>query len=219
VDLAEFLKYIFYYFAKTIIGIVFVIYFRVKSYGKENIPKKGRLIVAANHSSYLDPFILGIIFPRRIRYIMTSTYYEKKILKPFCYLLDTIPIGSNSQVSAYKKTMRFLAKEKVIGIFPEGQRSREGYLLDARKGVGVYALRSKAPILPVAIVGAREALPPHSKIPKPAKVKIFYGKPIKFEGDILPEEISDTIKKEIAKLFIENGYEDYVKKEDREEVN
>ncbi|MCX7829600.1 MAG: 1-acyl-sn-glycerol-3-phosphate acyltransferase, partial [Acidobacteria bacterium] len=212
---SDIIKAGFYFISKAFVSMICYPYFRVKAYGKENIPRKGKLIVAANHFSYLDPLTLGIAFPRRIHYIMTSVYYEKIILKQLCYLLDTIPIGEGLQVFAFKKTMRVLSKEGVVGIFPEGQRSRAGFLLEARKGVGVYALRSKAPVLPAAIVGTREALPAHSFFPKPHKVKIFYGKPLQFGDDTKPEEVSDAIKREIAKLFIENGYEDYVKEEER----
>lgn len=211
----NFIKSFFYVIAKFFVKIVFFLYFKVSAYGKENIPKKGRLIVAANHISYLDPLILGLSFPRRIHYIMSSVYYDKIILKQLCFFLDAIPIGEGLQISAYKKTMRVLSKEGVVGIFPEGHRSTKGFLLEARKGVGVYALRSKAPIIPAAIVGTREALPPHAIFPKPHKVKIYYGKPIVFSEETKPEEISDTIKREIAKLFIENGYDDYVKEEER----
>lgn len=212
----NFIKSFFYFISKFFVKIVFFFYFRVSAYGKENIPRKGRLIVAANHISYLDPLTLGLSFPRRIHFIMTSVYYEKIILKQLCFLLDTIPIGEGLQISAYKKTMKILSKEGVVGIFPEGQRSREGFLLEARKGVGVYALRSKAPIIPAAIVGTREALPPHAIFPKPHKVKIYFGKPIVFNKDTKPEEVSDTIKREIAKLFVQNGYDDYVKDKERE---
>lgn len=211
----RFILYCFYLLAKGLVGTIFFFYFRVKSHDKHKVPKNGRLIVAANHSSYLDPMLLGSFFPRRIHYIMTSVHYEKWFLYPFCYLLDTIPIGPNLQISAYKRTMKFLNNEEVIGIFPEGQRSREGYLLDTRKGVGVYALRSKAPVLPVAIVGAREALPPGRMIPKPAKVHLFIGDPIHFPEDTAPEAVSDRIRIEIVKLLVDNGHGDYVSEEER----
>jgi 1-acyl-sn-glycerol-3-phosphate acyltransferase len=213
--LKSFILYSFYLLAKFFVRFLFGIYFRVRCHGKEKVPKEGRLIVAANHSSYLDPLTLGSFFPRRMHYIMTSVYYEKLLLRPFCYLLDTIPIGEGLQVSAFKKTMKILGREGVIGIFPEGQRSREGVLLDARKGVGVYALRSKAPIIPVAIGGAREAMPPHTIFPKPVKIQLYFGDPMTFPEDTQPEEISDAIKREIAKLLVENGYEDYVSQDER----
>lgn len=213
--LKRFILYSFYLFAKGFVGAVFFLYFRVKAHDKRRVPEKGRLIVAANHSSYLDPMLLGSFFPRRIHYIMTAVHYQKWFLYPFCYLLDTIPIGPNLQIAAYKKTMKFLHNEEVIGIFPEGQRSREGYLLDTRKGVGVYALRSKAPVLPVAIVGAREALPPGRKFPKPVKVHLFIGEPIHFPEDTAPEAVSDRIRDEIIKLLVDNGHADYVSGDER----
>lgn len=214
--MTELIKYVFYVIAKITVWTVFKIYFRVKSYDRERAPKEGKLIVAANHSSYLDSLALGVDFPRRVHYIMTSVYYKKLILKPFCYLLDTIPIGESLQVSAYKKTIRLLSKGNVVGIFPEGQRSREGVLLDTRKGVGVYALRSKAPIIPVAIAGAREALPPHTIFPKPYRIKLFYGNPLTFPEGTQPEEVSDAIRREIVKLLLDKGYENYVKEEERD---
>jgi 1-acyl-sn-glycerol-3-phosphate acyltransferase len=213
--LKRFILYSFYLFAKAIVWPAFGIYFRVKSYGKENVPKTGKLIVASNHSSYLDPMLLGSFFPRRIHYIMTSVHYQKFFLYPFCYLLDTIPIGPNLQIFAFKKTMKFLSHGEVIGIFPEGQRSREGYVLDTRKGVGVYALRGKAPVLPVAIAGAREAMPPGGIFPKPVKVKLFYGEPITFPEDTAPEAVSEKIRVELVRLLKDNGYENYLSEDER----
>lgn len=208
--------YCSYILAKIFVGTIFFIYFRVKTHDKKNVPKKGRLIVAANHSSYLDPMLLGSFFPRRIHYIMNSDLYEKFFLYPFCYLLDTIPIGPNLQIAAFKKTMKILGHEEVIGIFPEGQRSREGYLLDTRKGVGVYALRSRAPVLPVAIVGAREALPPGTKFPKPVRVHLYIGEPITFPENTEPEAVSEKIRLAIAKLLVDNGRADYISGDERE---
>jgi 1-acyl-sn-glycerol-3-phosphate acyltransferase len=112
--------------------------------------------------------------------------------------------------------MKFLSHDEVIGIFPEGQRSRNGYVLDTRKGVGVYALRSKAPVLPVAIAGAREAMPPGRIFPKPVKVRLFYGEPITFPEDTAPEAVSERIRFELLKLLKDNGYEDYLPEDERE---
>lgn len=208
------MKNFFYFFLKICAKVIFFLYFRLGSKGKENIPKKGKLIVAANHSSYLDPFVLGTCFPRKISFIMTSLYYEKPFLKPFCYLLDAIPVGEGFYISAYKKVVKKLNEGGVIGIFPEGRRSREGILLDARKGVGFYSLRTKSPVLPCAIIGARESLPPSSFFPKPVKIKIVFGKPITFEDDVDAEIRSEIVKKEIENLFLENGHEDYIVKEE-----
>jgi 1-acyl-sn-glycerol-3-phosphate acyltransferase len=168
--------------------------------GEENIPSTGPVIVCANHISNLDPPLVGGSIKREMFFIAKEELFEKKWLGKLLSSLNVFPIKRGmSDRSAIRKALGLLKKGQGLVIFPEGTRSKTGQLGKGMSGVGFFALRSQATVVPCAIIG------PY-KVGK--KVKIVYGKPI--DMDTLRKEkqdvkvVTDQIMQSIKQL-IENN--------------
>lgn len=188
-----------YYILRPIGALICKALFRLRLKGSENLPKKGKMIIAANHSSYLDPIVISVSVPRRIKWIVQKPIYHLWWLKWFFVLTKMIP-----ENGAIENSLSLLNKDEILGIFPEGGRSRDGSLRAGKEGVAVLALKTAAPVIPCAIRGAFEAYPPRALFPKPRRIKILMGKPIKFKAVEKPDgqtvssaldEIMSAIKK------------------------
>ena len=159
------------------------ILFRVKVNGLENIPPKGNMIIAANHSSYLDPIAVAVVVPRRIKWVVRKDVFDVWWLKPL--FTSTGMIRENGSVG---KTLDLLGRGVAIGVFPEGVRSPDGKLGAGKRGVAVMALKSGAPVIPCAIRGAFKAYPRDAVLPRPYPVEIILGKAIEPGKSDEPDE-------------------------------
>lgn len=166
------------------IGILICkVLFRLTVKGLENIPAEGKAVIAVNHSSYLDPVVVGTVVPRKIKWIILKSIYHLWWLKWLFVLTEMIP-----ENGAIEKSLSELKNDELLGIFPEGTRSRNGALHAGREGVAILAIKGAAPIIPCAIRGAFEAYPRDAIFPKPHPIKILIGTPLKFEPDEEPDE-------------------------------
>lgn len=161
--------------------------FRLKAKGLENLPLNGNAIITANHSSYLDPVVVSVVIPKRIKWIIQKPVYHLWWLKWLFILTGMIP-----ENGAIEKSLSSLKNGEVLGIFPEGGRSRNGSLRPGQNGVAILALKSAVPVIPCAIHGAFEAYPPTALFPRPYHIEILIGKPVKFEAVEMPDELAIT---------------------------
>lgn len=157
--------------------------FRLKVKGVENIPAKGRIIIAANHSSYLDPIAVGVAVPRRISWVVRKDVFDVWWLKWLFTL--TGMIRENGSVD---KAVSLLEKGEAVGMFPEGGRSFDGKLGKGKKGVAIMALKTGTAVVPCAVLGAFKAFPLSAMLPKPYPVRIAIGKAIRFQKIDMPDE-------------------------------
>ncbi len=210
--LKPFLKTLSYLAAKALSYPLMRVYFRAAVRGRDNIPRKGGYLLAANHFSFADPLLLGSMLPRRLWFVMAEDQFEKPFLKSFSRLMDVIPVqaGAAFRLGPIRKCLTVLKKGHVVAIFPEGRRSSTGTLLPPMPGIGVLASRARVPILPVAIVGTREAYPPGVRFPKPGKVTLLVGEPLATHQGLSPEALTRRAMDAIAALLIDHGYPDYV---------
>ena len=180
--------------------------------GLENVPKKCPFIIAANHASYMDHFLIMSIFipylNRKVYHLSKKEYFEKPFKRIWHAHWGAIPIDRQK---GGKETLTWAIKAlkqgKVIAIHPEGTRSLNGKLMKAKTGVARLALFSKAPVLPVGLIGTFEILPKGKYIPKAKKAIMNIGKPIYFQKYYdkpitkrLLRDVTTKIMKEIAKL-------------------
>ncbi len=167
---------IFYHFARAFMNT----FGKLEVYGLENFPKGGCL-VASNHTSFIDPPLVGCCIPQEMFFLARKTLQDLPVLKkilPYCNVIPIDRDGGGADVGAFKKMFKVLKEGHSVLIFPEGTRSKDGKPGKAQGGAGLIACKSRVPVVPVRIFGSNLVLPKDSVIPKCAKVKVCFGKPI-----------------------------------------
>ena len=169
-------------FVKTALMPVAKFGWRVTTDGLENIPANGGAILAPNHISVLDSFVVPMVLPRSITYVGKAEYLDDWKTKFIFPALGMIPIdrsGGESSLRALDAAASVLNSGGLFGIYPEGTRSRDGRLHKGHTGVARLALRTGSPIVPVGILGTDLVQPPDTKYPRPFRnVHIRFGTPV-----------------------------------------
>ncbi|OQZ02463.1 MAG: hypothetical protein B6D35_01015 [Candidatus Brocadia sp. UTAMX2] len=156
----------------------FMVVGRLEVKGLEHIPIKGGIIIASNHLSYIDPPLLATILPRRCNFMAKHELFDIPILK---YLIRYYAFPINRQrprVSAIKTAIHKLCNGEIVVIFPEGSRNIGATLLSPKNGIGMVALLSKMNVVPTLIEGTDKLFPPGKCIPRLARIRITFGKPL-----------------------------------------
>jgi len=165
---------------KIVISLLFKIFYRLKVEGLENLPQEGRFILASNHSSYFDPLAIGVAaLPRRINFMVLRVYYDPWPARWFFKAASSFPVDeSKPDVGAFRHALKVLRRGGILGIFPEGGRSKDGRLKEGKLGAALLASKAGVPILPAAVIGAFEAFPPGALFPKLGSIRVRFGPPI-----------------------------------------
>lgn len=187
-----------YWVFKAICVVALKLFFGLKVKGLENLPKKTNFIVVANHTSYLDPFIIGSSIPCRIYWLALRDFYKILWIRWFMRRTEALPSGSSLQKLAF-----LLARNKNVGLFPEGLRTHDGKLREFRKGAALLALKTGRPIIPCAIIGAHEALPVKARFPRFVPITVKIGKPQYFLKEF--DDIIDDVYLQEGTLKIQNA--------------
>jgi 1-acyl-sn-glycerol-3-phosphate acyltransferase len=185
---------LFYLVVTSCLSGLFRLFYGHQVFGKEHFPK-GPALLAPNHNSFFDPPIIGASCPGEVHYLARSTLFQNRFLKGLIEALNAYPVAGTSQdIASFKIIFDVLKKGEKVVIFPEGERSSDGQLGAIQSGIGMLALRSRCPIIPVYIHGSFEAWNRFQKFPKLlAKTACVFGTPI------YPEQYMDKEKKEAQK--------------------
>jgi 1-acyl-sn-glycerol-3-phosphate acyltransferase len=180
---------VFYYLLKyVLLGPVLRLVFRPRIQGLEHVPATGPAIVAGNHLSFSDHFLMPAVLGRRITFLAKAEYFTGPGLKGrltafFFRSAGQIPVdrsGKEAGQAAIREGLKVLARGELLGIYPEGTRSHDGRLYKGKVGVAVMALRAGVPVVPCAMIGTFEAQPPGKVVPNIHPVTIRFGKPLDF---------------------------------------
>src|SRR4051812_33740573 len=147
--------------------------------GREHVPKDGPCIIAANHRSFLDPFVIGCLVRRPVYFVAKKELFGNRLQAWFLNSLGAFPIDrGNADKDAMSTAREILERGDCVVIFPEGTRTRPGALGSPKRGVGRLALETGAPVVPVAVIGT-EAIRRGWRI-RPHKVRMRAGRPLTF---------------------------------------
>ncbi|MFI6938871.1 lysophospholipid acyltransferase family protein [Streptomyces sp. NPDC050418] len=179
----------FYYVLKyVLLGPLLRLMFRPRIEGLEHVPDTGAAIVAGNHLSFSDHFLMPAILKRRITFLAKAEYFTGPGLKGrltafFFRSAGQIPVdrsGKEAGQAAIREGLGVLTKGELLGIYPEGTRSHDGRLYKGKVGVAAMALKAGVPVVPCAMIGTFEAQPPGQKIPSLRPVTIRFGEALDF---------------------------------------
>jgi 1-acyl-sn-glycerol-3-phosphate acyltransferase len=156
--------------------------------GRQNVPRQGPVILAANHLSFADSIVIPLAAPRPVGFLAKSEYFDGHglqgvLTREFFTAVGAIPVrrGTHGAVHEPLETaLDVLAEGRAFGIYPEGTRSRDGRLHRGRTGVAWLALRSGAPVVPVGLIGTERIQPVGARLPRIHRVTIRFGVPLHF---------------------------------------
>ena len=204
-----------YWIVKGILTPFLRLCVRIKVEGRENVPRRGAVILASNHRSFLDSIFIPLVLRRRVTFVAKAEYFDDPKTAWFFRSCGQIPIrreGGSASERALASATEVLRAGKVFAIYPEGTRTRDGLLHRGHTGFARLAMRCNVPIVPIGLLGTDEVQPIDSRIPKLFRaVTVRFGEPIdpeRYSGRehdrMALRELTDEVMFEICQL---SGYE------------
>jgi len=192
-----------YSFLKGLFTLVLILLGRWKVKGREHIPSSGPLVVVCNHRSYWDPILVGCALNRQVHFMAKAELFSYPLLGTVLNKVGSFPIKrGQSDRNALRTAINLLKENKIIGVFPEGTRSKTENLLPFKPGINMVAYKAQCPILPMAVVNSRKVL-----LGWFYAVEVRIGKPIAFasmdqrpSSEVL-EDLSEQIRQAVSDLL------------------
>ncbi|AZU63165.1 lysophospholipid acyltransferase family protein [Neobacillus mesonae] len=191
----------FYTFARSVVNAIFKPWYRVQVIGLENFPSnEGGILLCSNHINNFDPIIVGISTPRPVHFMAKEELFQVPVLGGIVRKCNAFPVKRGmSDREALRKGLNVLKEGHVLGLFPEGTRSKTGELGKGLAGAGFFALKTDAMVVPCAVIGPYKSF---------KRLKVVFGKPIEMESlrqeKASAEHVTELIMSEIHKLIKEH---------------
>jgi len=182
--------------SKFYYALQFILIYRIEVEGRENIPKTNNFIVAANHLSSFDPFLVCFSLPQPVAFMAKKELFEQKFTRWMLDWQGSFAVNREKlDVSTIKTACEVKnSKNWVLGLFPQGTRAKSGTIENVQKGFAGIAKTTRCDILPVGIVGSDE----RKRIPFTGKIKVKIGEVIPYSDNV--EELTEKWAKAIQDL-------------------
>ena len=170
---------IWYNFVQTWAQLLFVLLFGIRVFWQERVPRRGGVLLVANHQSLLDPVIASLGLPRQVSPLARSDLFQGRVFPWLIRSVGALPMKrGTADTAAIKGAIRMLRAGEAVLLFPEGTRTDNGAVGTFHSGMCLIAARGNAPIVPVAIDGAFEAWPRSKKLFRLRRIRVGYGTPV-----------------------------------------
>lgn len=169
-----------YWLSRGFVYFCLLLKYRLRVSGREHVPARGGAVIAANHCSYLDPPVMGGANSRRIvHFLARDTLFSNPVARWFFPRVGVIALDrTKGDLGALKKAIATLKEGKVIGLFPEGTRSPDGQMREAKGGIGFLIAKGNVPVVPLYISGTFAAFPKGADKLRPGRLVARFGPPI-----------------------------------------
>ncbi len=203
----------YYWLSQVIVGVLFRIYFRHETSGIENLPEKKGAVIATNHTSVLDPPMIGVDLPRPVYYMAKKSLHDIPLFGSLIRAYNAFPVNrGGSSRAALDKAKEIVEKGNLLLIFPEGSRSGDGKIRKFKPGIGKIVLETGVPVIPGFIAGANDAWPEKGWWPRPRKTAVLFGPAVDFQNAVLSDnrrknyqKVADDIQNAVMVLAASQG--------------
>jgi 1-acyl-sn-glycerol-3-phosphate acyltransferase len=155
--------------------------FRIEARGMEHVPRRGPVLIVANHSSLIDPPLVGGMAPRPMSFLAKAELFEIPLFGRLIFALNARPVRrEGGDPAALRAALRVLQDQRALLVFPEGTRGPEGVLRAPKPGAGMLAVLSGAAVVPAYVSGSGRAWPRGRRLPRPVKVRVRFGPALTF---------------------------------------
>jgi 1-acyl-sn-glycerol-3-phosphate acyltransferase len=195
---------LFYRFARGLCALFLKLVYRLRVFGRENIPACGPFIICANHINWFDPLAVGSALPARLKvhFMAKKEIFRNRFAGYVLRKVGAFPVNRQSaDYAAIRRSLQILSEGNVIGLFPEGTRSKTGQLQEPHHGSALLVGRSEAPVLPVAVIGPYRIGRPLRIHIGPSFVLPRLEYALRHEKKRKLEQMSKIIMDNIKKLF------------------
>ncbi|CAN5256690.1 lysophospholipid acyltransferase family protein [soil metagenome] len=203
-----------YALIRRVVAMLARLVFRPEIVGRQHVPTRGPVILASNHLSFVDSVVIPMVLPRRVAIFAKREYFEGpglkgRLTRMWFEFLGHIPFDRCTHrpaTAALDTALAVLAKGEAFAIYPEGTRSRDGRLYRGRTGVGWLALTSRAPVVPVALIGTERIQPVGSRRLRVHRITVRFGVPLDFSAYAEPHSarsrrvVTDEVMRAIGEL-------------------
>lgn len=170
-----------YSFSRSVLRAFLTVGYGWRAYGLENVPQTGSVILAGNHTSYLDPPLIIAAVDRHVHFMAKAELFKIPVFGSILRRVQTFPVRRGAaDRSAIRSALELLEKGEAVALFPEGTRSHTGDLLPPQKGVSSIALRSDAPVIPVGITGTSRIDRKLHPVKRPL-IEVRFGPPVELD--------------------------------------
>lgn len=177
---------------RSLSRMLFYIYLRGRVFGLENVPTQGAAMLVVNHQSYLDPMVAGLAINRECHFIARDSLFYNPHFGRLITYCNSFPVRrGEADVQAVKELLRRLRDGKLVVIFPEGTRSRDGSISRINPNSLSVAVRARVPIVPTLIDGTFRAMGRGAILPRVYPVNVIYSEPISAE-DVAARPVEQT---------------------------